>query len=125
MAGWDALVSSQQFEVRFDHGDNTPHQVAFVGTRDREEASGLLRFSDAVGIPQEAEDETVATPPGLVPCGQIVVEDAAGSTAIIALFKSEPIDHRNLMKGAPITIHEPEDLDAREAWFKKRHGRDE
>ena len=115
---WEDLAASSQIEASVE-SDARFHRVALMLTAPTDEAGGLLRYADVVALPGAGGG---APPTGLAACGRLTVLDPTAPVAGLELYRAASVDRGAMLRGAPVDLRAEEDLDAREDWFKKRHG---
>lgn len=125
VVSWAAVRASGHWAVTLENPDTPLRHLALADAGSLDRAGGLLRYSNLIGIVREAGAPAPSPPAGLASGGEIRVHRGGEDKLNIDLFQAAPVDRQGFATGAPVDLQDPEDLDARADWFRKRHDPDQ
>ena len=116
------LVASKATAFPFENADCEFTHLAVVLSQNPGDIRGLLRYADAIALAPWSPGADGEDPAGLTQSATVVLRTDSGEIRL-GLFTLRSADIMSLNEDAPLN-RDPEDLDARADWFKRRRGRD-
>ena len=105
---WAAVTGSGRGEARLAKSSAEPRRLALATGDSLEQAPGLLRHGDVVGVLRGSGVHAPSPLAGLARHGELIVHGGDGKPLRVDLFGAAAVDRGQLTAGAPVDLKDPE-----------------